>query len=163
MSKLSKVKVELQKLLLQFGSQATDKGTLEYTGESLEVGMEVFIEDEPAPDGDYALEDGRLVVVAEGKVAEIKDAPAEEPEPEPAPVEQEEQVPPVEETPAPEEKNILEIVEPLVAKVAELEEKIATVMERMSEIETKLQDPNGKPIDEQFEELSSVKPTLFRK
>ena len=56
-------------------SVATDKGDLLYEGE-LEVGTEVFVVDEEgnqvvAPDGDYVLENGNVVVVAEGKVAEI--------------------------------------------------------------------------------------------
>lgn len=63
---------------------ATDKGELRYEGE-LAVGTEVFaltLEGEvvPAGDGDYLLEDGRTLKVAEGKVAEIVEAaPAEEP------------------------------------------------------------------------------------
>ena len=69
-------------------SVATDKGELLYDGE-LEVGTEVFVFDEEgnqvvAPDGDYALENGNIVVVAEGKIAEIiefveptEEAPAE--------------------------------------------------------------------------------------
>lgn len=62
-------------------SVVTDGGELSYEGE-LEVGTEVFITDEegnqtPAPDGDYKTEDGKTIKVAEGKVTEIVDAPAE--------------------------------------------------------------------------------------
>jgi hypothetical protein len=62
---------------------ATDKGELLYEGE-LAVGTEVFVATEegnaPAEDGDYLLEDGKTLKVAEGKVAEIVEAaPAEEP------------------------------------------------------------------------------------
>ena len=54
---------------------ATDKGDLYCDGELAE-GKEVFVLGEneeyvPAEDGDYTLEDGKVVKVAEGKVAEI--------------------------------------------------------------------------------------------
>ena len=64
----------------------TDKGVLSYVGE-LAVGTEVNITNEdgsvaPAPDGEYTAEDGSTIVVAEGKVAEIKEAAAPaDPEP----------------------------------------------------------------------------------
>ena len=64
---------------------ATDKGVLSIDGE-LAVGAAVTIDGEPAADGEYTAEDGSVIVVADGKVAEIK--PAAEPapaEPEPAP------------------------------------------------------------------------------
>lgn len=62
----------------------TDKGTLVFTGD-LAVGTAVSLvgeggETAPAPDGDYTLTDGRIVVVAGGVVTEIKEAaPAQEP------------------------------------------------------------------------------------
>lgn len=72
-----------------FGRKATDKGELLWEGdEDLKAGDEVFVETDgerqPAPDGEYATEDGKVIVVVDGKVAEIKDpeaevAPAEEP------------------------------------------------------------------------------------
>lgn len=64
--------------------KTTDGTILNYDGE-LAVGIEIFIVDEtgktPAPDGDYPLENGVLVVVADGKVSEIKEpeAPIETP------------------------------------------------------------------------------------
>jgi hypothetical protein len=59
-------------------SVATDKGDLLYDG-TLEVGTEVFVTDEEgnqvaAPDGEYILENGDVLKVAEGKVAEIAEA-----------------------------------------------------------------------------------------
>lgn len=62
----------------------TDKGKLEWNdeGEDLKAGDEVFVRDEegnrvPAPDGEYRTEDGKVIVVVEGKVAEIRDPEAE--------------------------------------------------------------------------------------
>ena len=65
----------------------TDKGTLVYEGD-LAVGTPVNIvgeggETTPAPDGEYTAPDGSVIVVAEGKVSEIKPAePAAPAEPE---------------------------------------------------------------------------------
>ena len=46
MSKLELIKTKLAKLLLQFATIKTDKAVLEYDGEELAVGTEVFITDE---------------------------------------------------------------------------------------------------------------------
>ena len=68
----------------QFETIDTDKGAI--ICNALEVGEEVFVETEegnvPAEDGEYATED-KIIVVAEGKIAEIKDKeePAAEPDP----------------------------------------------------------------------------------
>ena len=66
----------------ELASVKTDKGDLLYDGE-LAVGTEVFVTDEEgnqtaAPDGDYTLENGNVVKVAEGKVSEIVEAEPEE-------------------------------------------------------------------------------------
>ena len=61
----------------------TDKGPIEWDGEEdLEAGREVFVLDEdgnrvPAPDGEYTIADGKVIVVVEGRVAEIRDPEAE--------------------------------------------------------------------------------------
>ena len=62
----------------------TDKGKLEWNNEDedLKAGDEVFVRDEegnrvPAPDGEYRTEDGKVIVVVEGKVSEIRDPEAE--------------------------------------------------------------------------------------
>lgn len=66
----------------ELASVATDGGELSYEGE-LEVGTAVYVTDEegnqsPAPDGDYKTEDGKTIKVAEGKVSEIVEAPADD-------------------------------------------------------------------------------------
>ena len=66
-----------------YGSVVTDKYLLEWPGEEdLKEGDEVFIREAeeglvPAPDGEYKTEDGKTIVVVDGKVAEIRDAEAE--------------------------------------------------------------------------------------
>lgn len=99
MSKIKRFKAALARLLAEFGNVSTDKGVLAWDGdEDLKEGDAVYIEDqegnrETAPDGDYVTSDNKTIVVADGKVAEIRDpeaevAPTEEPAPEePAPEE----------------------------------------------------------------------------
>ena len=92
MSKIKRFKAALARLLAEFGNISTDKGVLAWDGdEDLKEGDAVFIEDadgnrETAPDGDYVTTDAKTIVVADGKVAEIRDPEAEvapaEPEPE---------------------------------------------------------------------------------
>ena len=83
MSKLSKFKAALAKMLQEFGKVTTDKGIISWDGdEDLKAGDPVYVEDSegnrtPAPDGDYKTDDNKVIVVVEGKVSEIKDAEAE--------------------------------------------------------------------------------------
>lgn len=92
MSKIKRFKAALARLLAEFGNISTDKGVLAWDGdEDLKEGDAVYIEDadgnrETAPDGDYVTSDAKTVVVADGRVSEIRDPEAEvapaEPEPE---------------------------------------------------------------------------------
>lgn len=83
MSKLSKFKAALAKILQEFGTVTTDRGILVWDGdEDLKAGDSVFIEDAEggrtaAADGDYITSDGKRIVVADGKVSEIVDNEAE--------------------------------------------------------------------------------------
>lgn len=95
MSKLKKVRAILSRMLEGFGNATTDKGILAWDGdEDLKVGDSVYLEDADgnrtsAEDGDYKTADGKVIVVVDGKVSEIKDAEAEvAPEPEERPEEQ---------------------------------------------------------------------------
>jgi hypothetical protein len=65
-----------------YGRKDTDKGAILWEGEEdLKAGDAVFVEgedgNEQAPDGDYKTEDGKVIVVENGIVVEIKDAEAE--------------------------------------------------------------------------------------
>ena len=83
MSKLKKFKEALAKMLQEFGNVTTDKGIIAWDGdEDLKAGDSVYVEDadgnrNPAADGDYKTADNKVIVVVDGKVAEIKDAEAE--------------------------------------------------------------------------------------
>ena len=155
MDKFQKVKLTLQKLLLQFGEMSTDKGLLEYTGEELVVGAEVFIDGNPAPDGEYKVAEDKVIVVADGKVAEIKEpAPAPEPEPqEPAP-----EVP----VEAATEEDLVKVIEPLVNEINAVKAELEAVKARLAEIESKLQEDAAKPADEVFSTQNGNRSNFYR-
>ena len=152
---MSKLKNALRKLLAEFGEVETNKGILSYEGE-LEVGVEVTIDGEAAADGEYEAED-KIIVVADGKVAEIreKEAPAEETE---APAEEQENE---EEAPA-EDKPVEEVVEEVVeeqtrdlaAEIDALKAEIELLKEQIAELVGKPIDP---PVEEQFESVKGKK------
>lgn len=75
----------LAAMLVEMGNVTTDKGILAWDGDAdLKAGDAVFIEDKngnrtPAADGEYTTGEGKVIVVAGGKVAEIRDAAAPAP------------------------------------------------------------------------------------
>lgn len=174
------LKIALKSMLsLKFGSVKTDKAELFWDGdEDLKVGDEVYVlggdpednaEYQPAPDGDYTVEDGKVIKVVEGKVAEIVDPKAEvaeEPVEEPVEevaqeeVKQEknEEVEPVEEPEQTEEISVEERVAALEARLAEFTEGLNTIInsiaaleERIAGVEGKLskvEEPAADPVDE---------------
>ena len=82
------LKLFFRSLLTKLGEVKTDKAVLKYDGDGeLEVGMEVFVETEAddtieyvhPEDGEYVMEDGRIIVVKAGIVEEIKDKVEEMP------------------------------------------------------------------------------------
>ena len=99
----NKMKLLFKSIFTQFGSVVSDEGQQiiwEQDGELAE-GYEVYMEQEdengeiqyvPVPDGEYKVED-KVIVIADGKVSEIKEETTVEPEEKPAEME---------ETPAPE-------------------------------------------------------------
>lgn len=164
---MSKLKNALRKLLAEFGEIETDKGTLVYDGE-LEVGIEVMIDGAVAEDGEYEAED-KVIVVAEGKVAEIREkaAPEAEPEAEEAPAEAEvevegedevaEEAPAVEPEVAEEiAEEVEEVVEEntrdLYAEIDALRAEIDALKDAIAEIQGKPLDP---PAEEQFEAIET--------
>lgn len=74
-----KLKVVLKSVLsIQMGEVKTDKLVMTFDAEELAEGLEVFTTDGngeiiPVADGEYTAEDGRIIVVAEGKVTEIRE------------------------------------------------------------------------------------------
>ena len=83
----NKIMQKVRELLVKLAKVTTDKGELSYEGD-LEVGTEVVDANGVAvSDGDYTLEDGKIIVIKDGKVETIKESaeleeeelPAEEP------------------------------------------------------------------------------------
>lgn len=81
---VAELKAKLAKAMLKesFAATKTDKAILVHETEELNIGTEVFVEDEegkriPAEDGIYTLENGNQVKVGNGKVEEIVE-PTEE-------------------------------------------------------------------------------------
>lgn len=99
----------------ELGRIATDNGELTWEGEEdLKAGDAVFIDGNPAPDGEYRTEDGKVIVVVDGVVSEIRDDAAEV-APEEVPAEN-----PAEEELRKENENLRSQIDELTRKVEEL-------------------------------------------
>ena len=160
---MSKLKEKIKALLMQYAAVSTDKGNLIYNTDMLEVGSEVFVEDEngenvPAADGEYMLEDGRTVEVEGGKVTEIKakeDEPAEPAAPAmPAEEQMVDEMPAEPETPAEPAPAENEKVTALEERVATLEAQLADVIAKLAEIQT---TPAASPAEEEFDNIKKPK------
>lgn len=150
----------LKMALLKFSEVTTDKGTLTIDGE-LAVGAEVFIEVEgevvPAADGEYVLEDGRIVVVTEGKVSEIKEAEPAEPTEPAEPVANAEPTEPATEPTEPAYDEKQAVINELTAKVADLEAELIEKENKITELEAKLAEL-GKPVDQPLDMKAQPQP-----
>lgn len=155
-SKMSKLKEAIKNLLLQFDGIATDKGELTWNGdEQLKVGDEVFIEDQPAPDGEYKTAD-QVVVVAAGVVTEIR--PVAEPE---EPVAEEivaEEVTP--EVTVEEVNPVADLEAEMISKLVALEARVADLEARLAELVAR---PAVEPIEEEFEAQATNSELKLRK
>lgn len=185
MSKLEKIKAELAKLLIKYSVVKTDKAVLEYEGEELVAGMDVYITDEngekvPAEDGEYLTEDNKVISVKDGKVESIIDKAAdveaeEDEKKEDEPMEE----PTKEEEPMPEDDKkdevnledvntaidelrkevdeLYKIVDSLLKKVGETRDEAD---ERLKKLECKSM---AKPASEEFEALGRLQKTGNKK
>lgn len=154
MTKLKKIKAVLRSLLVEMGEVSTDKGILIWDGdEDIKVGDAVKGVDEEGndievADGEYTTEDKKVIVVAEGKVTEIKEPeemPTEEPTEEEKPIEAEDEPTDEPTEPVEDEKDakIKALEEEIKAKDAEIEELKAKIAELENE-------PAAKPAEEEF-------------
>lgn len=146
----------LKKALLQFAEVVTDKGTLTIDGE-LAVGVDVYVGDEVAADGEYVLEDGRIVVVTEGKVSEIKEAEPAEPTEPAEPVANAEPTEPATEPTEPAYDEKQAVINDLTEKVAELEAELIEKENKITELEAKLAEL-GKPVDQPLDMKAQPQP-----
>jgi hypothetical protein len=147
---------------IKLESMKLDNGTV-IEAEAFEANQEVFIvtEDEriALPVGEYTLEDGRILVVAEeGVIAEMRDggeeAPAEEPAQEEAPAEEVEQA---EEEPKEEEMSYA-TKEELSAAVEEMKAMIEEIKAMMSPKEEEMAEEVKEEVKEEEVEMSTDEP-----
>lgn len=162
--KINRIKEMLKKMLVSLGEVTTDKAVIIFDGDELEAGMEVHTIDEEGnevalEDGDYRTEDSKIIVVADGKVVEIKDDEAEVANDEPAqdeePQENAEDEPSQEEEPANEEPATDEKdarIAELEARVAELEAENEELKARIAELE---KEPAAESAEEAFEKAEN--------
>lgn len=186
MSKLQRIKEELAKLLIKYSVVKTDKAVLEYDGENLVAGMDVYVTNEegdkvPAEDGEYITEDNKTITVANGRVESIIDPVAEvdavdeEPKEEEPVAEDEKEEPISEEVVEEEEKVSLEDVntkiDELRKEVDELYKIVDSLMKKVGESRDqaderfkKLEEMSlAKPASEEFEALSKPQSTGNKK
>lgn len=141
--------IKLARLVAKFAEVSTDKGILIYDGE-LAVGAEVVTEDGETPeDGEYSLEDGTVLVVAEGKVSELREPEVKEEEPAEEVSEELEEAVPAEEPavePAPEEADKDIKIAELEAKISEYEATIEALNNKIKELEDAAEAPKEEPV-----------------
>lgn len=137
---LKEIKFSLKKVLANFGQVETDKGVLEFVGEEMTVGSEVYINSEIAPDGEYLTPDGKTIVVEAGLIKEIKEPVTEEMQDEAVGFQAE--------------------LDEIKAQLASLVEIVDELASRLEELEAKLAEPVEKPAPEEFRKTN--KTSLFR-
>ena len=131
---LKEIKFSLKKVLANFGQVETDKGVLEFVGEEMTVGSEVYINGDIAPDG-------KTIVVEAGLIKEIKEPVAEES------VEMQDEALQAE-------------IDEIKAQLADLVSVVEAIATRLEELEDKLAEPVEKPAPEEFKKTN--KTSLFR-
>lgn len=166
-TKLQKIKNLISEMLFEFASVTTDKGVIYWDEGEIAVDMDVYVEDETgekvaAADGDYVLENGTVVKVAEGKVAEIVE-PAEETVEDAVEPEAEENVEAeaenAEENVEPETEEIVENKEldEAKAEIERLKAEVETLMARIAELEAEnaelKNEDAAETVEEQFKKV----------
>ena len=172
-TKMSKIKEILKSILVQLGEVCTDKGILTYDG-NLAPGVEVKNEDGSKPaDGEYKLEDGKVIVVKDGLVEEIKEIeneiieekpkgkeeksaemaeekPQEKPQEKPANKMPEEKP---EEKPS-EVEELKKLVDEQAALLKELSDRLSALEELVKELN---ETPAVEPIEQEFSKQIKLK------
>lgn len=162
-NKIAKIKAALAKALaVAFGQVTTDKGILEWDGEEdLKIGDEVYMTGEDgtrvaAEDGDYTLDDGKVIRVADGKVADIIDSEAEV-TPETEEVETEAAEEEVENPDTPGEESAPDAIEALRKEVNELYARLDAAETRINELTEEVarlkEAPAAEPAHDEFKRV----------
>ena len=166
------LKVMLKALLdLKMSEVITDKATLIYDADILEEGVEVFVQDPenadkviPAEDGEYTIEEEKkIVVVKDGKVAEVKEMEQAEETTETTETTDTTEVVEAEvitETPAedPIAEEVIEETEDdkrlveILNTVTELTNRLSALEGKLTEMEERLSKVEGQPAAEPIED-----------
>ena len=167
-TKMSKIKEMLKSILVQLGEVCTDKGILTYDG-NLAPGVEVKNEDGSKPaDGEYKLEDDKVIVVKDGYVDEVKEVEDEiieemaEEKPQEKPAEEKPQEKPAEEKPqekpAEEKPNEVEELKKLVDEHAALLKDLGDRLKALEDLVKELNEtPAVEPIEQEFSKQIKLK------
>ena len=152
--------LKLARMVMNLSEVKTNKGEL-ISETVIEVGSEVFIEDAndmlvPAPDGEYVTQDEVTLVVADGKVVEIREKETEEQPMEEQPVEEQ----PMDEPVQPDERD--QRIAELEAQIAELNQVIVEKDELIGELRKKLEETDTKPAEEQLKSQKAEHKTWFK-
>ena len=161
--------LKLARMVMNLSEVKTNKGEL-ISETVIEVGSEVFIEDAndmliPAPDGEYVTQDEVTLVVADGKVVEIREKETEEAPVEEQPVEEPLAEEPVEEQPMdepaqPDEKD--KRIAELESQIDELNQVIVEKDELIGELRKKLEESDAKPAEEQLKSQKTETNSWFK-
>ncbi len=161
--------LKLARMVMNLSQIKTNKGEL-ISETVIEVGSEVFIEDVndmlvAAPDGEYVTQDEVTLVVADGRIAEIREKEQDEQPTEEQPkqpVEEPLAEEPVEEQPTeqPDEKDA-EIAK-LQAQIEELNSIIAEKDEEIGRLKAELEKSDSKPAEEQLKSQKSETKSWFK-
>lgn len=152
-------------MLLSLSEIPTKEGIVLITdSDDLEVSSEVFVDGdeglEPAPDGEYTVNES-IIVVESGKIVEIKEKPLEQPIETPVETPMENEEKPEEkmeetiETPidTPMEPSIEELknlIEEQKSMIETLKAENETLKAEIEELKKKLEEPLAQPAEEQF-------------
>ena len=152
-------------MLLSLSEIPTKEGIVLVTdSDDMEVGLEVFVDGdaglEPAPDGEYTVDDN-IVVVEGGKIVEIKEKPIEQPieTPVETPMQEEEKTEekpietPIDNPTEPMEPTIEELknlIEEQKSMIETLKSENETLKAEIEELKKKLEEPLAEPAEEQF-------------
>ena len=161
--------LKLARMVMNLSQIKTNKGEL-ISETVIEVGSEVFIEDVndmlvAAPDGEYVTQDEVTIVVADGKVVEIREKETEEQPTEELPkqpVEEPLAEEPVDEQPTeePDEKDA-EIAK-LQAQIEELNGIIAEKDEEIGKLKAELEKSDSQPAEEQLKSQKTETKSWFK-
>lgn len=155
--------LKLARMVMNLSEVKTNKGEL-ISETVIEVGSEVFIEDAndmlvAAPDGEYVTQDEVTLVVADGKVVEIREKETEE-QPVEEPVEEPLVEEPVDEPAQPDERDA-EIAK-LQAQIEELNSIIAEKDEEIGRLKAELEKSDSKPAEEQLKSQKTETKSWFK-